>query len=160
MHQTNAKSILSAFALIVISAVMSAGAQEISSFSALAEQGRSSFKPLSQEQAFPFHVSETGEKRFLVTWQPTDDHYLYKRAFKFTYHQSASSSPKILPFSLPAGLAKNDEFFGEVEVYYSPLNVSLELPQLPSNGAFLVIEYQGCADWGFCYPPQSARFNF
>lgn len=160
MHEISAKSLLGAVVLIVISTLMPAGAQEITRFSALAEQGRSSFKPLSQEQAFPFHVSETGDKRFLVTWQPADDHYLYKRAFKFTYQQSETSSPQIIPFSLPAGLTKNDEFFGEVEVYYSTLAVSLELPQLPSNGAFLVIEYQGCADWGFCYPPQSARFNF
>lgn len=159
MDQISVKSLLAAALLTALFAATSAGAQEITRFSALADQDRSSFNPLSQEQAFPFRVNEIGEQRYLVTWQPAPDHYLYKRAFKFTYHQSPDSSPLIVPFSLPAGLTKNDEFFGEVEVYYSQLDVSLDLPQLPSGDGFLVIEYQGCADWGFCYPPQSVQFD-
>lgn len=159
MQQVLTKWILGVITLIAVYGAQPAIAQNISSFSALAEQNRSSFKPLSQEQAFPYIVSETSENRLQVTWQPAAEHYLYKRAFKFTLHQSEDGAGVPIPFSLPQGLKKTDEFFGAVEVYYNQLDVSLKLPQAPSNTAFIVIEYQGCADWGFCYPPQSVAYS-
>jgi thiol:disulfide interchange protein DsbD len=114
---------------------------------------------LSQEQAFPFFVSEAGTNTLRVTWQSAPEHYLYKRAFKFSYYSSATAAAQDVAFSIPQGLAKTDEFFGEVEVYFDQLEVELDLPQSPSTDGFLIIEYQGCADWGFCYPPQRTRFE-
>ena len=160
MQRISVKSIVGILALLGASASVLSVAQEFTSFSSLAAQDRGSFKPLSQQQAFPYVVSELGEKRLLVSWQPAAEHYLYKRGFKFTYHSASSDDPITIEFVLPDGLEKNDEFFGAVEVYYNSVAATLELPQLPSNDAFIVIEYQGCADWGFCYPPQSERFSF
>ena len=160
MQQVSAKTIVWAITLAAASAAMPAFAQEITRFSSLADQGRASVKPLSQEQAFPYLVSMAGEKGLKVTWQPAAEHYLYKRAFKFTYHPSEDATALVLPFKLKDGLAKNDEFFGAVEVYYDQVDITLDLPQTPSANGFVVIEYQGCADWGFCYPPQSESFRF
>ncbi|MFT4862763.1 MAG: thiol:disulfide interchange protein DsbD [Pseudohongiellaceae bacterium] len=160
MRRLIVKPIFGALVLIAASAAITTSAQEITSFSALSAQERSAFKPLSQEQAFPYFVSEAGNQRLQVSWQPAAEHYLYKRGFKFTFHSSQSEPGLTIPFSLPQGLAKNDEFFGAVEVYYVPVAVTLDLPQTPTEGGYIVIEYQGCADWGFCYPPQSDQFNF
>jgi thiol:disulfide interchange protein DsbD len=160
MQQISAKSIVCAFVFAVAFVPLPSIAQEITSFSALADRERSAFKPLSQDQAFPYLVSAVGEKRLQVSWQPAAEHYLYKRAFKFTYHSTQASAPITILFSLKQGLAKNDEFFGAVEVYYDQVAVTLELPQPPSDDSYILIEYQGCADWGFCYPPQNQRFNF
>jgi thiol:disulfide interchange protein DsbD len=160
MQPIFAKNILSALIVSVALTSLPSIAQEISSFSALADRDRSAVRPLSQAQAFPYVVSTTGEKRLQLSWQPAAEHYLYKRAFKFTFHSAADSTPMNIPFSLEPGLAKNDEFFGAVEVYYDQVDVTLELPQPPADGAYILIEYQGCADWGFCYPPQSQRFSF
>jgi thiol:disulfide interchange protein DsbD len=53
---------------------------------------------------------------------------------------------------LPTGLDKTDEYFGDVQVYYALLELSLPVdPQ----GEAVEIQYQGCADAGLCYPPRS-----
>ena len=59
---------------------------------------------------------------------------------------------------MPDGLKKTDQFFGEIEAYYGQLAIDLSLSTVPGPDARIYIHYQGCADWGFCYPPQ--RFEF
>ena len=63
----------------------------------------------------------------------------------------------VLPidFQLPQGLKKSDEFFGDVEAFYGDISINLTLPTAATPEAQIIIEYQGCADWGFCYPHQS-----
>ncbi len=160
MQRMIVKPMLGALVMIAALAALPTIAQEITSFSALSAQDRAAFKPLSQQQAFPYFVSEAGQQRLQVSWQPAAEHYLYKRAFKFTFYTSQSEPGLTIPFSLPQGLAKNDEFFGAVEVYYDSVAITLELPTTPTDGGYIMIEYQGCADWGFCYPPQKEQFSF
>lgn len=62
-------------------------------------------------------------------------------------------------YILPEGIQKTDQFFGKIEAYYNLINADLALTTVPSPDAVLVIEYQGCAEWGFCYPPQQAEFK-
>src|SRR5690606_12304527 len=57
---------------------------------------------------------------------------------------------------LPRGERHTDEFFGEVETYRGHLAATL--PGTPAAGArevVLKVKYQGCADLGVCYPPQT-----
>ena len=57
---------------------------------------------------------------------------------------------------LPPGEQKHDEFFGDVETYRNA--VTAVLPGVAAPGrqeARFRIRYQGCADAGICYPPQS-----
>ena len=56
-----------------------------------------------------------------------------------------------LDTSLPPGLAKDDPYFGPVEVFYNDfVTFSLEGP-VPQD-AMLRVSYQGCADAGLCLP--------
>lgn len=57
-------------------------------------------------------------------------------------------------FELPAGLKHKDEFFGEVAIFKEPLALSIPLLQAGDN-ASLSVTYQGCAEAGFCYPPET-----
>ncbi len=152
------KSRILGFALLISLASLPVSGQGISSFSALADGDQAPTKPLSQEQAFPYFVSVVDPDTLRLTWQPAAEHYLYKRAFKFTYHSSETAEPEQIDFLIPAGIAKTDEFFGEVEVYFDLLEIELDLPKSGSPDGYIVIEYQGCAEWGFCYPPQRNRF--
>ena len=56
-----------------------------------------------------------------------------------------------MSLAIPDGLAKTDEFFGDVEVYYQFADVGLEV-QGGDELVQLDITYQGCADAGLCYP--------
>ena len=115
--------------------------------------------PLPLEQAFPFYISEVSPGKMRVTWNLAEGHYLYRHAFNFTMKQNETSEALVVNALIPSGLKKTDQFFGQIEAYYESLSVGLNLTTVPSPEAFLIIEYQGCADWGFCYPPQKTLFK-
>ncbi|MDX1481950.1 MAG: protein-disulfide reductase DsbD [Woeseiaceae bacterium] len=58
---------------------------------------------------------------------------------------------------LPAGKVKFDEFFGESEVYYDEVLGRLSIARATPEAMDLDLEigYQGCADGGLCYLPQT-----
>lgn len=115
-------------------------------------------EPLPLERAFPYFVSTISPGRYRVTWEPAPGHYLYQHAFAFAQRNTDEGEALPVNFSLPEGLSKTDQFFGDIVAYYEPVSVEIELSTVPGPDASLVIEYQGCADWGFCYPPQTAQF--
>ena len=115
-------------------------------------------QPLPAELAFPFYVSAASPGRYKIVWNLPDGHYLYRHAFQFTLSQQADSAELPVAATMPAGLKKNDQFFGDIEAYYGQLDIDLSLTSVPGPNARIFIDYQGCADWGFCYPPQ--RFEF
>lgn len=100
---------------------------------------------LPAEQAFNFTSDRlaTGETR--LQWQISDGYYLYQQRLKF---EGLSSNNKPL---LPNGESHTDEFFGNQTVYRH----SLELVIPASASGQVKIGWQGCADAGLCYPPQS-----
>jgi thiol:disulfide interchange protein DsbD len=99
---------------------------------------------LAVDDAFQFTALQDNDQ-LLLRWQIAPGYYLYRERLSFR------QGTQLLEVSLPAGLDKTDEYFGEVQVYYALLELSLSVdPQV----APLEIEYQGCADAGLCYPPQ------
>ena len=117
--------------------------------------------PLSGEEAFPFYVSEVSPGRLRVDWILANGHYLYRHAFKFSMTAVATGARQAgtisVDFVLPEGLERTDQFFGEIVAYYDNVSVDISLTTVPGPDSILIIEYQGCADWGFCYPPQRAE---
>jgi thiol:disulfide interchange protein DsbD len=59
-------------------------------------------------------------------------------------------------WELPAGKMKNDEYFGDVEVYLDSFIARLAIARATPDAMDLEIElgYQGCAEGGLCYMPQ------
>ncbi|HZX29476.1 MAG TPA: protein-disulfide reductase DsbD, partial [Telluria sp.] len=56
--------------------------------------------------------------------------------------------------AFPTGHAKSDPTFGKVEVYTGAVTVRLQLAQ-GAHTLRVKLDYQGCAEAGVCYPPQS-----
>ncbi|NMS01896.1 protein-disulfide reductase DsbD, partial [Vibrio parahaemolyticus] len=52
------------------------------------------------------------------------------------------------------GTPYKDEFFGDVHIYTQPLFVNVPMHDW-QDGARVVVQYQGCAKAGFCYPPET-----
>ena len=123
------------------------------------QQNQAQPAPLPVEQAFPYFVSELSPGKYRVTWNLAPGHYLYRHAFQFNLRQTADSANLLVDFELPDGIQKTDQFFGQIVAYYNQVSVDLELTTVPSPDAELMIQYQGCADWGFCYPPQRSLFR-
>ncbi len=55
----------------------------------------------------------------------------------------------------PAGIEKNDEFFGLTEVYHDSLKISIPISSTANAapGYTLAYSYQGCIEDRICYPP-------
>ncbi|MFT5578514.1 MAG: thiol:disulfide interchange protein, partial [Paraglaciecola psychrophila] len=113
---------------------------------------------LAVDQAYILNVEgPAGDGTVRINWQIASDYYLYRHNLKFQLLDDNNNTSSIEAI-IPAGLAKEDEYFGQVEVYYHNLDVMLN--ELPSNDTLtLAITYQGCADAGLCYPPQTRFYK-
>ncbi|NOI58375.1 protein-disulfide reductase DsbD [Vibrio coralliilyticus] len=100
------------------------------------------------DQAFPFNAYQQGDKVFL-DWQVKQDYYLYQ-------HRLSVSGENVTvgELKMEDGQPYKDEFFGEVNIYTTPLFVEVSLADY-QDGARLIVQYQGCAKAGFCYPPET-----
>ena len=114
-------------------------------------------KLLPQEEAFAIQA-------FLIDEQITfnvdvaDGYYLYRNRLSL---KSLNDENEISELDTPDGIVTNDEFFGEVEIYKTP--VSFTASRLTGNNeSDLLVEYiqQGCADIGVCYPPYISTYVF
>jgi len=147
------------FCLAAVLGTTSSSAQlELRGNRSLAEALSDQPEPLPLEQDLQFFVSTIRAGRYRVTRAPGSGHYLYPHAYSFSLTAANASEEIEVEYTLPAGLNKTDKFFGEIVAYYEPVSVELQLTTVPGPDAALVIEYQGCADWGFCYPPQKTRY--
>ncbi|WP_333004840.1 protein-disulfide reductase DsbD [Vibrio coralliilyticus] len=100
------------------------------------------------DQAFPFNAYQQGDKVFL-DWQIKQDYYLYQHRLSVSGENVAVGELK-----MEDGQPYKDEFFGEVNIYTTPLFVEVPLADY-QDGARLIVQYQGCAKAGFCYPPET-----
>jgi thiol:disulfide interchange protein DsbD len=111
-------------------------------------------EPLPPEQAFRFSARVVDAKTIEARWQITDQYYMYRDKFKFALEGGTLGAPK-----LPPGKMKEDENFGNVEVYRK--EVKILLPVEATGPVTLKAISQGCWDGGICYPPinQDARLT-
>jgi len=113
---------------------------------------------LPVEEAFTYYTSLPEPGVVGVHWQIVDGHYLYKDKFQFALIVDAAELA--LSAQLPTGSDHEDEFFGAVEVYFTDMEVLLQMPDGVTSGAVtLIVEYQGCAEAGLCYTPQRLEID-
>ncbi|MEE9650168.1 protein-disulfide reductase DsbD [Enterobacter soli] len=108
--------------------------------------GRSNFIPADQAFVFDF---QQNQHDLNLTWQVKDGYYLYRKQVSITPAQA-----NVGPLQLPKGEWHEDEFYGKSEIYRQRLSVPVTVNQA-DKGATLTVTYQGCADAGFCYPPET-----
>lgn len=108
--------------------------------------GRSDFVPADQAFAFDFQQSQRDVN---LTWQIKEGYYLYRQQIKLT-----PANATLAASALPPGTWHEDEFYGKSEIYRQRLTIPVTLSEA-EQGATLTVTYQGCADAGFCYPPET-----
>ncbi|MFZ3153001.1 protein-disulfide reductase DsbD [Pseudomonas sp.] len=107
---------------------------------------------LPVREAFKLSLISSSSESVKLRFVAAEGYYLYKHRFSFSSEPADISLGQAV---LPAGQAKHDEYFGDVEVYYEVLDVEVPLDN-PDNRPFnLSVNYQGCADKGLCYPPET-----
>ena len=111
---------------------------------------------LPVRQAFQLNLSDTTPDAIKLQFIATEGYYLYRHRFQF---RTEPADIGLGAAQLPDGEKKHDEYFGDVEVYHGILDVSLPRKAGDNRPFTLVVTYQGCADKGLCYPPETERLS-
>lgn len=112
---------------------------------------------LPVDRAFALHT-ELRNGVLHARWDMPPGYYLYRHQFAFAVDDTTDvrlGEPRI-----PEGKHKDDEFFGAVEVYYHQVEIEVPILGRPADSMEIGISYQGCADRGLCYPPQTRYVDF
>ncbi|PKH22510.1 protein-disulfide reductase DsbD [Pseudomonas sp. 43NM1] len=109
---------------------------------------------LPVREAFQLSLVESTAQTIKLRFVAADGYYLYRHRFQF---RADPADVALGAAQLPNGEKKHDEYFGDVEVYHAILDV--ELPRSDPRAFTLVVTYQGCADKGLCYPPETERLR-
>src|SRR3990167_1664975 len=108
---------------------------------------------LPVDQAYVLTAKAVSRERIEFSWTIAPGFYLYRHRFGVS---AVDSSFKTNPLQIPDGKQHTDEFFGKVETYRN--QVTLAQTGAAASGVGSVsfkVKYQGCADIGVCYPPQT-----
>lgn len=110
------------------------------------KNSQSRFIPV--DQAFAFDFRQQGDQ-LTLSWQIHPGYYLYRQQIKIVPQHATLGT-----FTLPKGITHHDEFYGEVEIFKQQLTLQIPMTQAAEN-ASVSVTYQGCAEAGFCYPPET-----
>ena len=113
---------------------------------------------LPVDDAFQLRVSMQPNRVILARWDISDGYYLYRNQFEVRL-DALDSGAMLGDPRIPSGVAKRDEFFGDVEVYYGSIAMQIPVVGTLPDGAEIHFDYQGCADAGLCYPPETRSFS-
>ncbi|MFD0725199.1 protein-disulfide reductase DsbD family protein [Lysobacter brunescens] len=108
---------------------------------------------LPVDQAYVLSAEADGADAVAVRWKIAEGYYLYRH--RISLEATGPAGVRSGAMQLPKGKPHEDEFFGKTEIYRGQLVATL--PRIVGSGGqvTLKIKYQGCADAGLCYPPQT-----
>lgn len=108
---------------------------------------------LPVHEAFKVRAEVQGNQ-IHYTWTIADGYYLYQHRFGFDVSEN-SQGELGEPSYEQEGKWKDDPIFGRVLVFYG--QVEVRVPVLSTPDGFIEVDarYQGCADKGLCYIPQT-----
>jgi thiol:disulfide interchange protein DsbD len=107
---------------------------------------------LPVREAFKLSLVEAAPERITLRFVAAEGYYLYRHRFAF---QTSEANVTLGEAVLPDGVPKVDDYFGEIEAYYGIVDIEVPVSN-PANRPFVLqVSYQGCADKGLCYPPET-----
>lgn len=124
---------------------------------AFPDEGEDDFLPV--REAFRL-VLNRDDSAFIAHWDIAPGYYMYRDKLSVRIEDADGNTLALLGApDMPAGEMKEDEIFGRVAVFHDALDMRLPLVAPPPDGvATLAITYQGCAEAGLCYAPETERW--
>ena len=136
------------------SATLNAGSLFDNNNSGLATSAIQSVLPA--DSAFALSAYIEAPNTLVLLWNIEDGYYLYRKSLNFIETNNNSLGNPVIP----ASIQTEDEFFGEVEVYYQRLLIRIPFdPENVGDNISLQLNYQGCAEANYCYPMQFKELN-
>ncbi len=113
----------------------------------------SSSQPEFLEASEVFTLGELRQQGddYVVVGQVADNYYVYRHSLKLV-----DSAGKAIELGLPSGTPRHDEFFGDTVIYTGDA-ARLTFPTGVAGP--LTLHWQGCAEEGICYPPETISID-
>ncbi len=114
-------------------------------------------------EAFALEAGTDGPDRVRLDWRIADGYYLYRDRIRV---EVVDGDRVVQAVELPAGALKQDENFGEVEVYHDRLQATVAFTPVQAGSAAsptrLRVVVQGCHEVEplVCYPPHATTLAF
>ncbi len=120
--------------------------------------GGQSSQFLPVDEALPFSHT-TDDNAIVLFWDITPKHYLYRDRISIKALDEGTTAGA--PIYSSPGIETEDEYFGKTTVFFDPIEARIPVT-LPDNTreARFEVTYQGCAEAGLCYPPQTREVLF
>ncbi len=154
-HTLHLSSIAKIFALTLTTPLLSHGAWA-------SEDLFNAPQPLAPEVAFAPEITDVQSNSITIRYSIEDEYYLYrdKLAFSVGAEPDASASIVLGAPVFEEATTINDDFFGEQAIFRGTTEIVLPYESDQSISNFtLNIMYQGCADIGLCYPPNTVALD-
>lgn len=111
---------------------------------------------LAPERAFAFSARVVDGRTVRLHWDIAPGYHLYRERINV---QADAAGVQWTPLALPAGKDEFDANFNKtVTVYRQALDVDLHITQ-GSAAIPVTVGWQGCADAGLCYPPDTTQLQ-
>ncbi len=112
---------------------------------------------LKADQAFRLVAAERQGQSLRISWDIAPGYYLYRK--RISVQVLAPAGARLGAPELPKGEVVHDEYQGSAEIYHGSLQAALRWPADSAPPRRLRVGYQGCAEAGVCYPPQSRQID-
>lgn len=113
--------------------------------------------PLPANKVFIPQVKVLDPNTVLVSWKIHAGAYLYKDRIHFRSVEPNKTTLGTLNY--PEGAWKEDAVLGRYSIYRSAVSIPVPILAQESGEQLIEIQYQGCTDQGFCYPPSSVMMH-
>lgn len=113
--------------------------------------------PLPAEEVFKVTTRLIDPNTFIVNWQIAEGHFLYHDRIKIS-----QEPPRFLDIGelrFPRSLKKMDKLGHTQHIYQQMLSLPVAILSKKAGVFYLNLSFQGCAENGFCYPPQTLRIK-
>ncbi|STX52168.1 thiol:disulfide interchange protein DsbD [Legionella busanensis] len=114
-------------------------------------------EPLPVKDIFQVHVSRLNPNQFLIKWDIKPGYFLYSDRISINVPDNSNVQLGDIPF--PPTLTKTDLQGRTYTIYRNQLTLSIGVLGKEPGEALINLHYQGCADDGFCYPPQTKKIK-
>lgn len=105
-------------------------------------------EPLRAEQAFILSASASSDA-LIFEWTIAPGTYLYQKAFAFD-----TSDAQLGKALFPEATYINDPYYGNTNIYRKQVQITVPVLAMQQRSIQVKVDYQGCSDLGFCYPPK------
>lgn len=114
-------------------------------------------KPLPAAEVFQVDVQKIDPNTFAIHWHIKPDYFLYSDRIQVSTEKN--SNIHLGDLRLPPTLTKMDKQGHPYTIYRNELSIPISVLGNAPGETLLNLHYQGCADDGFCYPPEDRQIK-